>query len=125
MKEKRFIDLMKYNPKTDTIDPTLDLVNGNSEILKDIAGSVKEWAGNWDAVWENISLRAKIKELMVQYSEKAKMNELLESKFVVLSNDMFHKISDRINQEVGRTDARRILFEWEDWIKKEIKKRAF
>ena len=64
--EKGFVDLMKYNAKTDQLEPTDDLVNGESEIVKAIAGNVREWAGNWDAVWENILLRAQIKEAIVK-----------------------------------------------------------
>ena len=33
----------------------------NSEIIKSIAGNVKGWAGDWDAVYDNIILRGKIK----------------------------------------------------------------
>ena len=51
--------------KTDQLEPTDALINGDSEILKAIAGNVKDWAGNWDAVWDNIMLRGKVKEAIV------------------------------------------------------------
>ena len=44
--ENGFIDLMKYDSKTDQLEPTDELINGESEILKGIAGNVKEWAGS-------------------------------------------------------------------------------
>jgi type IV secretory pathway ATPase VirB11/archaellum biosynthesis ATPase len=68
--EKGFIDLMRYNVETDVLEPTDDLINGDSEIIKDIAANVKGWAGNWDAVWDNIQLRAKIKKEIVPATTK-------------------------------------------------------
>lgn len=124
MLENGFVDLMKYDAVEDTLVPTDDLINGNSDILKAIAGRIKEWAGNWEAVWDNIQLRSKIKEALVNLSIKAKNPDLLEAPFVILSNDMFHKISDKVREEVGTLDSKRIFFEWEEWAKKEIKKRA-
>jgi len=121
--EGGFQDLMKYDAKTDQLQVTDEITTGNSEILKMVASNVKEFAGNWDAVWNNILLRAKIKETMVQVSEKIKDDSLLEANFVVLSNDMYHIISDKVKDEVGHLDDKRILFEWNEWFKKEIRKR--
>ena len=120
--ENGFIDLMKYDSKTDQLEPTDELINGESEILKGIAGNVKEWAGSWDAVWDNILLRAKMKETLVQVAKKAKMLNLLEANFIVRANDEFHKISDTIRQEVGSLDSKRIFFNWNEWLKRSIKK---
>ena len=123
LREKGFVDLMKYNPETDQLEPTDDLINGESEILKNIAGNVKEWAGNWDAVWGNILLRAKLKEKLVEYANKNKMLSLLEAPFVVKSNDQFHIISESVREEIGELDSKKILFEWEEWLKREITKK--
>ena len=120
--ENGFVDLMKYDYRTDQLEPTDDLINGESEVLKGIAGNVKEWAGSWDAVWDNILLRAKIKETIVEVAKKTKMLDLLEADFVVQSNDEFHKISDNIKQEVGSLDSKRIFFDWNEWLKTGIKK---
>ncbi|MDD5331216.1 MAG: type II/IV secretion system ATPase subunit [Candidatus Nanoarchaeia archaeon] len=121
--EKGFVDLMRYNPETDALEPTPDLINGDSEILKGIAGNVREWVGNWDLVWDNILLRAKMKETLVKYSKDNNDPTLLESDFVVDSNDMFHRLSDKILDETGKIDSKKIFFEWEDWLKKRIKER--
>ena len=119
--ENGFVDLMKYDTKTDSLKPTDELLNGDSEILKGIASNVSEWVGNWDAVWDNVILRAKIKESLVNYSEKLKNKDILEAKFVISSNDQFHRISDEVKKEVGSLEPRRIFFEWEEWLKKMIK----
>ncbi len=123
--EKGFVDLMKYNSKKDELEANEDLINGDSEILKAIAGNVKEWAGNWDAVWDNITLRANIKKELVDFAEKANMPELLEAEFVIQSNDQFHKISERIREEIGSLDSKRIFFDWNEWLKRHVKKMDF
>ena len=120
--ENGFMDLMKYDNRTDQLEPTDDLINGESEILKGIAGNVKEWAGSWDAVWENILLRTKIKETLVDYAKKENMLSLLEAEFVVKVNDEFHRISDEIMQEIGNLDSKRIFFDWNEWLKRSVKK---
>ena len=120
--ENGFVDLMKYDARTDQLEPTDDLINGESEILKGIAGNVKDWAGSWDAVWDNILLRAKIKETLVNYAEKANMLNLLEADFVVMANDEFHRISEKIKEEAGSLDSKRIFFDWNEWLKRSVKK---
>jgi len=124
MLENGFADLMKYESKNDELVPSDVLINGESDVLKAIAGNVKEWAGSWDAVWDNIQLRTKIKEAHVNMVEKIKQPELLEAPFTILTNDMFHIISEKILEEVGSLDSKRIFFEWNEWFKRELKKRA-
>jgi flagellar protein FlaI len=70
--EHGFVDLMKYDAEKDELVPTDALLNGDSDILKSIAGQVKDWAGDWDAVWNNILLRAEIKEHLVKRAEEEK-----------------------------------------------------
>ncbi len=121
--EKGFVDLMKYNVDKDELEITEDLINGDSEIIKDIAANVKGWAGNWDAVYDNILLRAKIKGETVKAAEKSGNLNILEAKFNTLSNDAFHKISDNIRQEIGLPLSDRVFPEWQKWLNHEIKKR--
>ena len=90
-------------------------------IIKQIAANVKEWAGNWDAVWDNIMLRSKNYQLLVDTAKKLNNYDLLEARFVVEANDQFHKISDRVKDEVGSLDSKRIYFEWSDWLKRTAK----
>jgi len=121
--EHGFVDLMKYDAKKDQLLPSSDLINGDSEIIKSIAGNVKEWAGNWDAVWDNIQLRAKIKGAIVDIADKAKNPALLEADFVVECNDQFHRISDNIKQEVGFIDSKMVFTDFKTWIERAVKKR--
>ena len=123
LKEGAFVDLMKYNPITDKLELTDNMINGDSEIIKAISGSVKEWSGDWESVWENIMLRAKIKQELLDTAILSKREDLLESDFVVKSNDEFHKASSYIYEKFGYTDPKKIFFEWNEWFKKEMKKR--
>jgi len=123
LKEGAFVDLMVYNPQTDQLEITDDLINGNSMILKRMAGKVKEFAGDWDAIWQNIELRAKCKEVIVEMFEETKDESLLEAEFVIKANDKFHLISDEVKEKMGKLDNERIFFEYKEWLKKEVKKR--
>lgn len=123
IREGAFVDLMKYNPETDKLEVTDALANGDSEVLKEIAGNISEFAGNWEAVWENIMLRADCNHLLVDLAEKEQRPELLEADFVVETNDMFHKLLDKVKRDVGKLDSKRVLFEFKEWLKKEVKKR--
>jgi flagellar protein FlaI len=120
--ENGFVDLMKYDGKKDTLDASNDLINGEIEVLKSIAGNVKEWAGNWNAVWDNILLRAKLKETLVNYASTLKNPILLEAPFVIKANDEFHMVSDKVREETGALDSKRIFTEWQDWLRREIKR---
>jgi len=121
--EKGFVDLMKYNIEKDEIEPTEDLINGDSEIIKNVASNVRGWAGNWDAVYDNILLRANMKKEIVDVSKQTEDFDLLESKFNTLSNHTFHRISDEIVQEVGLPISKRVFPLWQEWLKEEVKKR--
>ena len=122
LREGGFVDLMKYETKNDELEPSKDLINGESDILKSIASKVKEWSGNWDAVWDNIMLRAKIKETLVNVAKKSNNNDLLEAPFVIQSNDMFHRISSSVKEELGALDSRRIFFDWNSWFERAVKR---
>ena len=114
---------MRYNVQTDELEATPDFIAGESDVIKDIAGNVKGWAGNWDAVFDNILLRAKIKEEIVKIAEKTGMPELLEAAFNVKSNNAFHEISDKIREEIGLPESKRVFPEWQNWLNQEIKRR--
>jgi len=120
--EGGFVDLMKYDTNKDELEASQDLINGESDVLKNIAGSVKEWAGNWDAVWDNILLRAKIKKTIADLAAKTNNPQLLEAEFVIQCNDYFHKISDKVKNEVGSLDSKRIFFDWNEWVNRTLKK---
>lgn len=125
LREDGFKDLMKYDSEKDELVETDALINGESEIIKSIAANVKEWAGNWDAVWDNIKLRSRMKERLTEAAEELGDNQILEAPFVIKANDQYHKISEKVRNEVGHLDSNKIYFEWESWLKTQLTKRRF
>jgi type IV secretory pathway ATPase VirB11/archaellum biosynthesis ATPase len=123
LEEKGFVDLMKYSVEEDELEPTDDLINGDCETIKQIASKVKGWAGNWDAVYDNILLRSKVKKEIVDVANKINNFDILESKFNTLSNHMFHKFSEDVNKEIGLPSSSRVFPLWQSWLNKEVKKR--
>ncbi|MCK9568306.1 Flp pilus assembly complex ATPase component TadA [Candidatus Pacearchaeota archaeon] len=121
--EKGFSDLLNYNIEKDELEPSSDLINGDSEIIKGVASSVRGWAGNWDAIYDNILLRGKIKQEIVDIAKKTGKNEILEAGFNTLANHMFHEISDKVRKEVGLPMGNRVFPEWQKWLNEEIKKK--
>ena len=122
LEEKGFVELLRYNVEKDELEPTEDLINGDSEIIKEIASNVKGWAGNWDAVWDNILLRAKIKEELVNAARRINNYDILESKFNKKANHAFHRISDDVRQEVGLPWGDKVFPRWQKWLNDELKK---
>ncbi|MFT4303422.1 MAG: ATPase, T2SS/T4P/T4SS family [Candidatus Woesearchaeota archaeon] len=121
--ENGFTDLMKYNPIDDELKISSELKNGESEILKTIAGNIKDFSNDWDAIWQNIELRAKIKQAQVDIAEEMNDPDLLEARFTILCNDYFHKISDQVKEELGVLDPKRIFYDWNEWLKSAVKRK--
>lgn len=120
-KEGGFVNLFEYSSKEDNLKPTDTLVNGESETLNRIASYVKEWHGDWQAVWENINLRANIKKTMVELSDKLNNPNLIEAEWVMKSNSMFHILSEAVRKELGAVDSKRVYQDWLHWFKTSIR----
>lgn len=116
--EGGFVNLMSYSAKEDEVKPTQTLLIGESIILNDIASNVREWKGSWDRVWENINLRARIMQSIVEHSSRD--SNLLEAEFVLKSNQKFHLISEEVMNETDTMDSSLIYERWLDWIRKNI-----
>lgn len=123
MEEGGFVNLMEYSSKEDKLKPTSVLLDGESEVLSSIATRVRDWHGRWDDVWENILLRSKIKETILDYSKSLGRDDILEAVWTAECNDMFHIISDVVKQEVGGLDSELIYNRWENWFKDRLKMR--
>lgn len=121
MDEGGFVPLMEYSSKEDTLKPTPTFLNGESQIINDIASRVREWSGNWEAVWENINLRAKIKQTIMEHALKANKPYLMEAPFIVRTNDIFHIVCEKLRNEVGSIPPERAYNEWLAWFKEEVK----
>jgi len=119
LQEGGFVDLLRYNVEKDELEPTPELINGESEVIKSIAGSVLGWAGNWNEVYNNIILRGKIKQEIVDASLKFDKPILMEAEFNALSNNSFHKISDKFREIDNPSEM--IFTEWKKWFYEAMK----
>ena len=97
-------------------------MNGNSDILKRIAGNIRDFAGNWDAVYQNILLRAECKQALVDLAEELDLPDVLEAKFVIMANDKFHLLTAKVRDASGKIDNERLLFEYKEFIRREAKR---
>ncbi len=123
--EGGFVPLMEYSAEDDELKPTNTLLNGESEILNRISSQVKDWAGRWDRVWDNIELRAKVKEAVTDYALKTGNEEIMEAPFVVKSNSKFRLTMDEVKNEIGYIDPDETFDRWEKWLKEQIKTGEF
>jgi archaeal flagellar protein FlaI len=123
--EKGFVDLLNYDIEKDELKPSDDLINGDSEIVKSVASSVKGWAGNWDAIYDNILLRGQVKQEVVNVAKKTGYSQMLEAQFNTLSNHMFHEISDEVRQEIGLPMGDRVFPAWQKWLNQKVKEKKF
>jgi archaeal flagellar protein FlaI len=123
--EGGFVDLLKYNVEKDELEASEELKNGDSEIIKNIAAGVKGWAGNWDAVFDNILLRGRVKQEIVDVAKRLNRDDILESRFNSLSNNMFHQFSKDVAEEVGLPVGDRVFNKWQKWLMDEIRGRKF
>jgi hypothetical protein len=119
LEEKGFVDLVRYNVEKDELEPTPELINGDSEIIKSIAGKVKGWAGNWDAIYDNILLRGKVKQEIVEAARKLNKPDLMEAQFNSIANGAFHRISDEVRQESTIPESEQVFPRWKEWLYKE------
>jgi type IV secretory pathway ATPase VirB11/archaellum biosynthesis ATPase len=124
IKEKGFEDLMVYDAKQDKLVPTPVLLDGESEILSEISAKVRDWVGNFDAVWENITLRARYKQEIVNIARKTGLRDLLEAEFVIRANDMFHLICNEVSEELGGLEVPEIWARWNTWFRETVRKEA-
>ena len=80
---------------------------------------------NGTAVSDNIDLRGKIKQEIVNVSDKLKRPDILEAEFNSLSNNMFHQFSKEVQEEVGLPTSEMVFPRWQKWLMKEIKGKKF
>ncbi len=121
VKEGGFQDLMVYNADKDTLEPTETLLSGKSDVLMRIASRIKGWSGHWDKVWDNIQLRAKTKQTLVDYKRQYNLPIILEGAFVGEANDKFHHTSAQVAEEYGELVSDEIFNRWDAWLKERIK----
>jgi type IV secretory pathway ATPase VirB11/archaellum biosynthesis ATPase len=117
-REGGFVDLCTYDIYKDELSPTRALLEGDSEIVKDIAMNVRDWAGNWDAVLDNVEARGEFLWKIVERSRKTGNKELLEASFVSKAVDQYYEIVKRLKENKGFAEGKDIIREFEAWLEK-------
>jgi type IV secretory pathway ATPase VirB11/archaellum biosynthesis ATPase len=115
--ENGFVDLVKYDIKKDTLTPTSDLLEGDSYIVKEIASNVEGWAGNWDAVLDNIQARSAIFQALVNFAAKKGDKSLLEAEFSSKAIDQYYDIVNNLRQQYGAAEGKDIGRLFDIWLK--------
>ncbi len=122
MEEGGFVNLLEYSAKNDSLNPTETLNVGESVILNSIAERVPEWRGQWENVWNNIKLREKIFQTLVDAAERNNQPELLEADVVLESNNIYHLSAELVKDDIGVLDSKMIFDHWNNWFTKKVKK---
>ncbi|VVB66103.1 Type II/IV secretion system protein [Candidatus Gugararchaeum adminiculabundum] len=118
--EKGFVELMRYDGKKGELVPTEALLNGHSEILMKIGENVSEWMGDYNAILENIKLRAKVRDQLIKFSSVYNAPEALEGDFVSESNARLH-LAMQESRKGGVIDSAAVFQTWSDWAKNALK----
>jgi type IV secretory pathway ATPase VirB11/archaellum biosynthesis ATPase len=119
--EGGFVNLLEYSARDDILKPTKTLLTGESIVLNSIAERVRDWKGEWDAVWGNLKLREKIFQTLIDYANRTKNFDILEAPIIMQSNSQFHIISSEVKEEYGSLDNNLIYEKWHEWIKRVVK----
>ncbi len=117
--ENGFVDLVKYDIRKDILLPSDDLLEGNSAVVKQIASNVKDWAGNWDAVLDNINARADIFKMIVEHSKRKGDNSFLEAEFSVSAIDQYYDIVNKLKEEYGSAERSGIIKAFDLWLREQ------
>ncbi len=114
--ENGFVDLASYDIGSDTTKLTPDLLEGNSYIVKEIASRVEGWAGNWDAVLDNIQARGRMLRMISDHAQKMKNPELLEAPFTSRALDQYYDIVNSLKEKYGYAEGKLITSTFDLWL---------
>ncbi len=92
-KEPKFQDLMLYDKEKDALEPTKDLLKGNSETIKNILKTTTAYP-NYDSALKDIMLRAWAKEKLVEINSM--FPEKLEGPNILKANIIFTELFEKM-----------------------------
>jgi hypothetical protein len=116
LRERGFVDLMVYDPEKDNLEPTLELINGDSDILKAVASRVKYLSKSWERVWNMIETIGLSKKLLVDIAREKGRKDILEAEFVSPYNEVFYQFIDKSIKEYGEIEKEYILDNLKKWV---------
>jgi hypothetical protein len=116
LKEKGFVDLMVYDAEKDNLEPTLELINGDSDILKAVASRIKYLSKSWERIWNMIETIGLSKKLLVDIAREKNRKDILEADFVSAYNEVFYQYVDKSIKEYNEIVKDYILDNMKKWI---------
>jgi len=116
LREKGFVDLMIYDAEKDNLEPTLELINGDSDILKAVASRIKYLSKSWERVWNMIETIGLSKKLLVDIAREKNRKDILEADFVSAYNEVFYQYVDKSIKEYNEIVKDYILDNMKKWI---------
>ncbi|BFI73089.1 flagella-related ATPase FlaI [Nanoarchaeota archaeon] len=121
LRERGFVDLMIYDPEKDNLEPTLELTNGDSDILKAVASRVRYLSKSWEGIWNMVETIGLSKKLLVDIAKEKNRRDILESEFVSQYNEVFYQFVDKSIKEYDEIEKEFILDNLKKWIYQKLK----
>jgi hypothetical protein len=118
--EHGFEDIMTYTAKNDDwelnklyVDEKIYEATKESELFEKI---MRMRGITFTDIWNEINLRAKTKDYLVNMKRKYDLPLLLESKYTVPINNQMQLIADQSKTESKRIDYEAVYSEWQKWV---------
>ena len=112
--DNMFQDLMLYDENAGKILQT-DSFNYQSERIATIAAS---WNMSMEEAIENIHMRAKYRQMMIDYAKEHNKPQLLSAEWVSKSNSTFWNLIEK--HRVGsKIDNNKVIEDWEKWFERD------
>ena len=116
--EPVFQDLLVYNPATDRLEPTADLLEGKSVTLKTILHNTQGYK-DYDTVLRDISLRGWGKELLVQIAGKNK--DGLEAPVVSDANTLYARLMEQYDPLKSEENEKKFRAEYTKQLQEAVR----
>ncbi|UCE35946.1 MAG: type II/IV secretion system ATPase subunit [Thermoplasmata archaeon] len=111
--DNMFSDLMSYDVNEDRLKET-DSFNYRSERIGTIAAS---WNMSLEECIENIQIRAKYRQMMVDYSRDHNKPQLLSAEWVSKSNSTFWNLIER-HRIKAKIENKKLMEDWTKWFER-------
>jgi type IV secretory pathway ATPase VirB11/archaellum biosynthesis ATPase len=118
--EHGFEDIMTYTAKTDDwelnklyTDEKIYQATKESEILEKI---MRMRGISFTEIWQEINLRAKTKNYLVEMKRKHELPILLESTYTVPMHNQMQLIAEKSKSQGKKTDYDTVYTEWKKWV---------
>ncbi|NPA86286.1 MAG: type II/IV secretion system ATPase subunit [bacterium] len=118
LEEGGFFDIMYYDIYQDRLRFADDFLE-KSELLKKI---MKYTGFTEDDILNELAVRSKLFEYIVQVANTYGLPELMEGYWSVYAKNKYILLAERMREEIGGVDYKRLFYEWKSWFDNEVVK---